>query len=148
VLASGFGTDSGPRTPALARLRANGRAFTSAYAPDPDAERTRSAIVGTDPAALPALLRARGVDLLDLAAPASSESQAQLEAWIRERRGKFVVLAAVGDASSARLPPPATFAGAVAPPVPRIATRDLGFSEAALAVVTPPAWSDPARQRA
>src|SRR6185436_2063854 len=33
-------------------------------------------------------------------------------------------------------------------PLPRIATRDLGFSEAPLAVVTPPAWSDPARQRA
>ena len=151
MLAAGFGVEgAGSRTPALARLRASGRAFTSAYAPDPDPSRARSALVGTDGGGLSALLRARGVELLDqlAAPPGASDAQARLEAWIRERRGKFVVLATVGDASGLRLPPPATLAGSLAAPLPRIATRDLGFSEAPLAVVTPPAWSDPARQRA
>jgi iduronate 2-sulfatase len=150
VLAAGFGAEgAGARTPTLARLRSSDRAFAAAYAPDPDPTRARSALVGTGPDALPALLGAKGVDLLDLSAlPAATEGAAGIEAWIRERHGRFVVVAAVGRAPGQDLPPPATLAGAVAAPVPRIATRDLGFSEGSLAVVTPPAWSEPARQRA
>jgi uncharacterized sulfatase len=152
VLAAGFGAEgAASRTPALARLRASGRAFASAYAPDPDPQRARSALVGTDHGGLAALLSARGVDRLDLslaASPADPAALARLETWVRERRDRFVVLAAVGRESGRDLPPPATLAGAEALPLPRIAARDLGFSEGPLAVVTPPAWSDPARQRA
>ena len=94
MLAAGFGAEgAGSRTPALARLRASGRPFASAYAPDPDPLRARSALVGTDRGALAALLRARGVDLLDLTlaeSPADSAALARLETWIRERRRREV----------------------------------------------------------
>jgi arylsulfatase A-like enzyme len=154
------------RLPQWSRLRAGGRGFDGAFAPDPDAARARAALLGEGDASLPALLRARGVRLaglgdaaalpvdaarLDLSLPAgiaAADTSARLEAWLRERHERFVVLAAVGGEPGAdSLGAPATLAGSRARELPRIATADLGFSAAAGESLTPPAWSTPARQR-
>jgi iduronate 2-sulfatase len=169
VLASGF---ADPATTsqlhALARLRASGRAFDSAFAPDPDPARSRAALLGSGPNALSAMVRARGVALagvgggaalpldastLDLALDggvSDAGTASRLEAWIRDQRGRFVVIAAIGSqpASTRRLPPPATLAGASARELPRIAVGDLGFTESPGLELRPPAWSEPARERA
>jgi arylsulfatase A-like enzyme len=156
------------RLPEWSRLRASGRGFDAAFAPDPDAARARAALLGAGGSSLAALLRARGVGLaglgdaaalpvgpalLDLSLPAgldNATAPARLEAWLRERRGRFVVLAAVGGAPAAvaGAGPPATLAGAHARELPRIASADLGFGAASGRTVAPPAWSAPARQRA
>ena len=74
----------------------------------------------------------------------------RLEAWLRERRDRFVVLVAVGDRAgrAGGQPPPATLAGAEAAELPRIATADLGLLGCAGRQLRPAAWSEPARQRA
>ena len=167
VLAPGFSVGGpGARTPALTRLRAGARAFEGALAPDPDPARARAALIGEGDDALTTLLRARGVVLgsvgaslpvereaLDLSLAGSladAAIAAKLEAWLRERRGRFVLLAALGEASEAArgVPAPATLAGAEARELPRIATMDLGFSAPAGETLRPAVWSEPARQRA
>jgi arylsulfatase A-like enzyme len=163
VLAAGFGgaLDRG-RTPALARLAAGGRAFDAAFASEPGPA-ARAALVGGP---LASLLRSRGVaaaglgegpalpleaSALDVHVPGSvadPAGSARLEAWLRGRRESFVLFAAVGGPAPSAGPAPATLAGAFAPPLPRIAASDLGFSARPGGELRPPAWSEPARQRA
>ena len=164
VLAAGFGGGVDERrTPALARLAAGGRAFEAAFAPEPEPVAARAALVGGP---LPSLLRSRGVSvaglgdgvtlpidptLLDLRLVGSvSEPQAAtgLEAWLRARRESFVLLAALGSPARGGGPAPATLAGAFGPPLPRIALGDLAFTDRPGGERRPPAWSEPARQRA
>ena len=164
VLSDGLGgAVDARRTPALARLRAEGRAFEAAFAPDPDAAASRAAIASGP---LASLLRARGVSLAGLgdalALPvdpkaldlrlagnlSDSDTTAGLEAWLRARRESFVLLAAVGAPARGGGPAPATLAGAFAPPLPRIALGDLAFSDRPGGERRPAAWSEPARQRA
>jgi len=169
VLAAGLSGDgAAARTPALAALRAGGRSFDLAFAPDPDPMRAREALVGAGAATVTQTLHARGVALagvgdaaalpadpaaLDLSLTgrlADSAVAARLEAWMAARRDRFVVLAALGDAplSAGGQPPPATLAGARAPRLPRIATADLGFADRPGGTIEPAVWSEPARQRA
>ena len=169
VLAAGFGGGgAAERTPALVRLAASGRAFEAAFAPDPEPGAARAAVLGADGRSIAALFRARGAATaglgggrslpLDPAAwdlhladdlPAGAH-ESRLEAWLRARAGPFLVVAAVGaDPGPVRgLPPPATAAGQLAPPLPRIAVADLAFSDRPGGTVRPPAWSEPARRRA
>jgi uncharacterized sulfatase len=74
----------------------------------------------------------------------------RFEAWLRERSGPFLLVVASGvdPRSPARQPPPATAVGLLAPSLPRIAADDLGFPERPGGERRPPAWSEPARQRA
>ena len=74
----------------------------------------------------------------------------RLEEWLRAQSGPFLLVAAVGGepGPAPGLPPPATIAGQLAPPLPRIAVADLGFSDRPGGETRPPAWSEPARQRA
>lgn len=163
TLAAGYGGGVEARhTPALAALASSGRAFDLAFAPDPDPAAARAALAG----GLAERLRARGVAVagigdgpalpidasaldLQLAGSLSLEGTlARLEAWLRERRGPFVVVAALGDGPARPQPQPATLAGAFAPSLPRIAVADLGFSHRPGGELRPAAWSEPARQRA
>jgi arylsulfatase A-like enzyme len=150
VLAPG-GASGAPRTPALARLADAGRAFDSALAPDPDPARARAALLGEGDAAVAVRLQARGVAVESLAGDqlADGAAAARFEAWLRKEK-RFVLLASVGEAPgvAAALPPPALLAGAFAPPLPRIAVADLGFSDPPGGEVQPGAWSEPARRRA
>ena len=169
VLAAGLGGGGeAERTPALARLATSGRAFGAAFAADPGPAASRAALLGTLDAALTALLRSRGVtaaglgdgaalpidaSTLDLhlgGSVADARVTARLEAWLRTRQERFVLIAAVGGEPEAAtgLPPPATLAGAFAPALPRIAVGDLGFSDRSGGGLRPAAWSEPARQRA
>jgi uncharacterized sulfatase len=162
VLASGLGGGvEGKRTPTLARLAAGGRSFEAAYAPDPDAAAARAALVGS----LASRLRSRGLAVaqigdaaalpIDPGAPGlhlpgsitSEAAAAGLETWLRAVHETFVVVAAVGGAPARSAQAPGTLAGAFAPPLPRIAAADLGFSDRPGAELRPPAWSEPARQR-
>jgi arylsulfatase A-like enzyme len=165
VLAAGFGGGvETKRTPALARLSAGGRAFEAAFAPDPGGTAARAALLG---GSLASLLRSRGVATaglgdgsalpidasaleLHLAGSLADEANAsRLEAWLRGRRERFALFAAVGGQPVAGPGPvPATLAGAFAPPLPRIAVGDLGFSDRPGGEARPAAWSEPARQRA
>ena len=164
VLAAGFGGGlDAKRTPALARLESAGRSFESAFAPDPDPAAARAALA-LGP--LASQLHSRGVPVaglgdgltlpvdpkaldLRMAGPVSSpETAAAFEAWLRAQAGSFVLLAAVGSPARGGGPPPATLAGAFAPPLPRIALGDLAFSDRPGGEQRPPAWSEPARQRA
>jgi len=164
VLATGYGGGvKVTRTPALARLAANGRSFDAAYAPDPRAPAARAALVG---GRLAALVRSRGVatagvgggaalpvdaSALDLQLPGSVADPAatvRIETWLRGRSDRFVLFAAVGGEPAAPLRDPATLAGAFAPMLPRIAVGDLGFSDRPGGELRPAAWSEPARQRA
>jgi arylsulfatase A-like enzyme len=167
VLAAGLGGAGASRTPALARLAAQGRAFESAFAPDPDPGRARAALLGEGEAALAARLQARGVAVaslgdaealpldatrLDLSLPGSIADTAlagRLAAWLRAQQ-RFVLLASVGEARGPTpgTPQPAALAGALAPPLPRIATADLGFADPPGGELRPAAWSEPARRRA
>jgi iduronate 2-sulfatase len=163
VLASGLGGGvDAKRTPTLARLGAGGRAFEAAFAPDPDPAAARAALVGP----LIARLRSRGLAVagvgdavalpidtsaLGLHLPGSVTSEAAaagLGTWLRTRRETFVVIAAVGGDPVRPALAPGTLAGAFAPPLPRIAVADLGFSDRPGAELRPAAWSEPARQRA
>ncbi len=169
VLAAGLGGGgAAARTPALARLGAAGRAFEAAFAPDPEPRRARAALLGAGDASVAALLRSRGVALaglegaaalplepgaLDLSLPGSAADAAvaaRLEAWLPARQRPFVLVAALGGepGAAAGLPRPAALAGAFAPPLPRIAVGDQGFSERPGGELRPAAWSLPARQRA
>jgi len=163
VLASGLGGGvQASRTPTITRLAAGGRAFEAAFAPDPEPAAARAALVGP----LASLLRSRRLaaaglgdaaalatdtSALDLHLPGSvadAAAAAGLETWLRARREPFVVLVAVGGGPLWPAPAPATLAGAFAPPLPRIAVGELGFSERPGAQLRPAAWSEPARQRA
>jgi len=168
VLATGYagGAEGRRGTTALARLASAGRAFDAAFAPDAEPSRARAAIVG---GGLAAALRARGVATAGLGEGASlpieaealdlrvasraldAGAAARLEAWLEATSGRFVLFAAVGGepVATGALPPPATLAGAFAAPLPRIAVTDLGFAERPGGEpLRPPAWSEPARQRA
>jgi iduronate 2-sulfatase len=168
VLAAGLGGAGGAsRTPALERLAAQGRAFESAFAPDPDPPRARAALLGEGEAALAPRLQAHGVAVaslgnagalrldaehLDLSLPGSiadATLAGRLAAWLRAQQ-RFVLLASVGDPPGATpgMPQPAALAGAFAPPLPRIATADLGFLDPGGGETSPAAWSEPARRRA
>lgn len=164
VLAAGLGGGVDPKhTPELARLGASGRIFDAAFAPEPGPGAARAALgLGS----LASLLRSRGVAAaglgggpalpieggeLDVQLPGSVADEptaARLEAWLRARRGRFVLFAAVGSEKPRPGPAPATLAGAFAPPLPRIAVADLGFSDRPGGERRPAAWSEPARQRA
>ena len=163
VLAAGFGGGiDARRTPELARLASGGRALEAAFAPDAEPMAARAAVLGP----LASVLRSLGVavaglgdgvalpidpDTLDLRLTGSlSETQTAsgLEAWLRARRERFVVLAAVGAPARGGDPAPATLAGTFAPPLPRIALGDLAFTDRPGGERRPPAWSEPARQRA
>jgi uncharacterized sulfatase len=149
VLAPGSVAGSA-RTPALKHLAGQGRAFDSAFAPDPDPARARAALLGEADASLETRLAAQGVAVERLGGGWRSEAgAARLESWLREPR-RFLLLASVGPepGAAAGVPPPALLAGAFAPPLPRIAVADLAFSDAPGGETRPPAWSEPARRRA
>jgi arylsulfatase A-like enzyme len=169
VLADGFGGGGeAERPPALARLAAAGRSFTAAFAPDPEPAAARSAVLGAGERSIPALFRARGAAVAgvgagralpldggtwDLHLPGrigEAPVASRLEEWLRLHSGAFLLVAAVGGepGPAPGLPPPATLAGQLAPALPRIAVADLGFSDRPGGEVRPPAWSEPARQRA
>ena len=169
VLADGFGGGGdAARTPALARLAASGRSFDAAFAPDPGPGASRAAVLGAGPGSIAALFRARGAAVAGVgsgrALPVEAGEwnlhlpgrvdeppvAARLEEWLRAQSGPFLLVAAVGGepGPTPGLPPPATIAGQLAPPLPRIAVADLGFSDRPGGEVRSPAWSEPARQRA
>jgi iduronate 2-sulfatase len=168
VLADGFGGGGqASRTPALARLARAGRSFEAAFAPDPDAGAAREQLVGTGAQSLAALFRARAATVaglgagralaidaasLDLQLPGSVRDAgvaSRLEAWLRARHERFLLVAALGGepGTPRGLPAPATLAGAFAPALPRIAVGDLGFGDRPGGEARPPAWAEPARQR-
>ena len=149
VLANGFGGgDDARTTPALARLAASGRSFAQAFAPEPEPGAARAALLGSGEGSLAALFRARGAAVWDLHDPGAGDGR--LESWLRAQRGSFLLVAAVGGEPEPvpGLPPPAPAAGSFAPPLPRIAVADLGFADRPGGEERPPAWSEPARQRA
>jgi len=169
VLAAGFGGGGAANeTPALARLAASGRSFEAAYAPDPEPGAARAAVLGAPGQSIAALFRARGAATAgvgsgrslplepgewDLHLPGRLQAgadESRLEAWLGARPGPFLVVAAVGGepGPAPGLAARATSAGQLAPPLPRIAVADLGFSDRPGGEVRPPAWSEPARQRA
>jgi len=163
VLAAGLEGGEGDGLPTLARLRAGGRSFTTAFAPEPGVPGARAALAS--PALLEAL-RSRGVAIaglgggsalpfepgaLDLHLPDGSDGQAaaRLAAWLRDQHGRFVVVAGLsGELLDRPAPPPATVAGQFAPVLPRIAAGDLAFADRPGAELRPAAWSEPARRRA
>ena len=169
VLADGFGGGGeAERTPALARLAAAGRSFDVAFAPDPEPGAARAAVLGSGARSIAALFRARGAAVAGVGAGRALPLEAgewdlhlpgrvgeppvasRLEAWLRAQSGPFLLVAAVGGepGPAPGLPAPATIAGQLAPPLPRIAVADLGFSDRPGGETRPPAWSEPARQRA
>ena len=169
VLADGFGGEGeAGRTPALARLAAAGRSFEAAFAPDPEPGAARAALLGVGERSIAALFRVRGAAVAGVGAGRALPLEAaewdlhlsgrvgeepvasRLEEWLREQSGPFLLVAAVGGepGPAPGLPPPATLAGSLAPPLPRIAVADLGFTDRPGGEVQPPAWSEPARQRA
>ncbi len=169
VLADGFGGGGeAARTPALARLAGAGRSFEAAFAPDPEPGAARTAVLGSGERSIPALFRTRGAAVAgigsgrslpiepaawDLHVPGGfgeASTAGRVEAWLRERSGPFLLVAAVGGepGSQRGQAPPATMAGSFAPALPRIAVGDLGFTDRAGGEVRSPIWSEPARQRA
>jgi arylsulfatase A-like enzyme len=167
VLASGFSGPVDPaRAPTLARLAARGRAFESAFAPEPGPAAARSALLGSGPGGLVSSLRdaglavaaagpeeslpleAGGLDLRLSAPVGAAASLAALEPWLRSRAGPFALLVAIGPAPST--------GEAVAPVAaaerlgerPGLATSDAGFADRPGATVRPAAWSLVSRQRA
>ena len=169
VLADGFGGGGeAEATPALARLAGAGRSFGAAFAPDPEPAAARAALLGTGARSIAALFRARGAGVAgvgagralpvdagkwDLHLPGrvgEPRVAARLEEWLHTQAGTFLLVAAVGGepGPTPGVPPPATLAGQLAPPLPRIAIADLGFSDRPGGEERPPAWSEPARQRA
>jgi uncharacterized sulfatase len=168
VLADGFSGLKAEKTPALARLVAAGRSFDAAFAPDPEPGAARAAVVGSGGTSIAGLFRARGAALagvgagralpLDAAAfdlhvagrLGDAAVASRLEAWLRVQPGPFLLVAAAGGEPGPvpGRPEPATTGGSPAPPLPRIAVGDLGFSDRPGGETRPPAWSEPARQRA
>jgi uncharacterized sulfatase len=169
VLADGFsGGGRAERTPALTRLAASGRAFEAAFAPDPEPGAARAALLGSGERSITSLFRGREAAVAgvgsgralplepgewDLHLPGSIADPAvasRVEAWLREQAGHFLLVTAVGGepGPSAVLPRPATTAGQLAPPLPRIAVGDLAFSDRPGGQVQPPAWSATAREQA
>ncbi len=169
VLADGFGgRGEATRTPTLVRLAASGRSFETAFASDPEPGAARAALVGSGEGSITALFRARGAvvagvgsgralplepEALDLHLPGRVGDPAvasRLEEWLRAQRERFLLVAAVGGdpGPAPGQPPPAVTPAPPASPLPRIAVADLGFSDRPGGEVRPPAWSEPARQRA
>ena len=169
VLADGFGGGGeAERTPALARLAAAGRSFDVAFAPDPEPGAARAAVLGAGERSIAALFRARGATVAGVGAaralPLDSGAlslqlpgrigepavASRLEEWLRAQSGPFLLVAAAGGepGPASGLPPPATIGGQLAPPLPRIAIADLGFSDRPGGETRPPTWSEPARRRA
>jgi arylsulfatase A-like enzyme len=169
VLADGFGGGgAAEKTPALSRLAGAGRSFEAAFAADPEPGAARAAVLGHGKRSVAALFRARGAATagvgsgrsLPLEASAwdlhladrygSGAGDRRLEAWLRQTTGPFLLVAAVGGepGPAPGLPAPATAAGQLSPPLPRIAVGDLGFSDRPGGEDRPPVWSEPARQRA
>ncbi len=169
VLADGFGAGGrAARTRVLGRLAASGRSFEAAYAADPEPGAARAALLGSGGQSIAALFRARGAvvggvgsgrslplepGVLDLHLPGPVGDAAvasRLEEWLRTQSGRFLLVAAVGGEPGPvpGQPPPATAAGSLAPPLPRIAVADLGFDDRPGGEARPPAWSEAARQRA
>ena len=169
VLASGFGGGGeADKTSALAQLAAAGRSFDAAFAPDPEPGAARAALLGAGEGSIAALFRARGAAVAGVGAGRALPVEAaewnlhlpghvgeppvdsRLAEWLRAQSGPFLLVAAVGGepGPTPGLPPPATIAGQLAPSLPRIAVADLAFSDRPGGEVRPPAWSEPARQRA
>jgi iduronate 2-sulfatase len=169
VLADGFGGGGGAeRTPALVQLSGEGRPFEAAFAPDPEPGAARAALLGAGKRSVAALFRTRGATVAGVGAGRALPLEAgewdlhfsgrigeapvasRLEEWLRGQPGSFLLVAAIGGepGPAPGLPPPATLAGQLAPPLPRIAVADLGFSDRPGGEMQPPAWSEPARQRA
>ena len=166
VLADGFGDGETEKTPALGRLAAAGRSFEAAFAPDPEPGAARAAVVGNGERSIAALFRARGAavggvghslpldggafDLRLAGSSGDAVTAGRLETWLRQQSGPFLLIAAVGGEPGPLpgQPQPATTAGSFAPPLPRIAVGDLAFSDRPGGETRPPAWSEPARQRA
>ena len=95
--------------------------------------------------------RCRGVEPAPSRAPsASGPSPLVSRSGCASRPGPFLLVVALGGepGPTPGLAPPATIAGRLAPPLPRIAIADLGFSARPGGEERPPAWSEPARQRA
>ena len=167
VLASGFGAGRPTsRTPTLPRLAASGRWFDGVRARSRSGP-ARAALLGVEARSLAALFRSRGRRWrqsdpaarspssptewnLHLPGPVDEPSATRLAAWLRARSGPFLLVAALGGepGPTPGLPPPATIAGPLAPPLPRIAIADLAFTDRPGGEQRPPAWSEPARQRA
>jgi iduronate 2-sulfatase len=169
VLADGFGGGGeAGRTPALGRLAAAGRSFDAAFAADPEPGAARRALLGAASGSIAAAFRARGATVagvgtgralpleaaewsLHLPGPFGERPTAsRLEEWLRAQAGTFLLVVALGGdpGPTPGLPPPGTIAGRLASPLPRIAIADLGFSARPGGEERPPAWSEPARQRA
>jgi arylsulfatase A-like enzyme len=144
VLAPGLEPGVAPsRTPWLSRLAARGRPFSRAFAVSPDVAVARAALLGAGPRSVTALFRARGLAAGDLGEPGAAE----LGLWLRGIAGRFLAVVSL-PSPRALAEPIATEAGRLAPALPRIAADDLGFGDRPGVVVTPPAWSLPARERA
>ena len=152
------------RTPNLARLAAEGRAFSQAFAVSPDPAEARAAVVRAGGASLPALFRARGFAVAGVGEPAAlavdrsaldaawvaadaTAAGGPLETWLRGRSGRFLVLAGTAAPSSSPAAP-VSEAGRLAPALPRIAVDDLAFGDRPGGTLRPAAWSAPARERA
>ena len=169
VLADGFGgVGEAERPPALARLAAAGRSFDAAFSPDPEPGAARAAVLGAGERSIATLFRARGAAVAGVGTGRALPLEAgewdlhlphrigeppvasRLEEWLRAQSGPFLLVAAAGGepGPAPSLPRPATVAGQLAPPLPRIAVADLGFSDRPGGETRPPAWSEPARQRA
>jgi iduronate 2-sulfatase len=169
VLADGFGGGGeAARTPALARLSSAGRSFDAAFAPDPEAGAARAALLGAGARSIAALFQARGAAVAGVGAGRALPDESgpwglhltghvgeppvasRLEQWLRAQAGSYLLVVAVGGdpGPAPGVLPPATTAGQLAPPLPRIAIGDLAFSARPGGEERPPAWPEPARQRA
>jgi iduronate 2-sulfatase len=169
VLAAGLsgGTDA-ESAPVFAELRAAGRSFDGALAPDPRPAAARAALLGAGETSLPARFRGHGGatagvgsalalpvedSVWDVHLPGPVDGPGVLnrvETWLRSQQREFLLVVSVGGEPRSRpgqrqvVP----VAGAFAPPLPLIAVRDLGFGERPGSVIRPPAWSEGSQRRA
>jgi len=151
----------------LERLARQGRAFSQAFAASPEPEEARAAVLGSAVSDLATPFRGAGfrvagwsepgatvpaagaVDVLlrETGRGAPSGANDALTAWLRDQKGRFLVVASIGSPAG---PPavPAREPEKRAPALPRIAAADLAFGDRPGALLEPAAWSAPARERA